>query len=246
MTATTRPTTAPSDGAVDAPPTRRLLIAATATAVAADLGWMAFLGDVIPPPLGIGTLAGVSYLAFRGNTKRLAIAFGALAALFLVMGSRFVLAELGHPEDAAGFIWAGLSGGGRIVTVLAAAMLLRGRHHAPRQLAWAAVAAALAIVAIGGIGQASVASDERQPGDVDVVAERSTFPDQITVAPGGSVFVDNVDRFRHTFTVEGSDIDVDLPPTTALRVPIDLTPGTYHVQCTVHGHETMTSTLTVS
>jgi uncharacterized cupredoxin-like copper-binding protein len=60
------------------------------------------------------------------------------------------------------------------------------------------------------------------------------------------VFVDNRDFFRHTFTVEETSIDVELPARQGARVPVDLPAGTYAVVCPVPGHEFMASTLTVT
>jgi uncharacterized cupredoxin-like copper-binding protein len=59
------------------------------------------------------------------------------------------------------------------------------------------------------------------------------------------VGVDNSHIFRHSFTVEETDIDVELPALQAVRVPIDLAAGTYTVICDVPGHEEMTGVLIV-
>jgi hypothetical protein len=56
-----------------------------------------------------------------------------------------------------------------------------------------------------------------------IEVDQATFPGSIEVDGGTVLFVDNRDPVRHTFTVEGTGIDVELPARQAARVPIDLT-----------------------
>ena len=48
----------------------------------------------------------------------------------------------------------------------------------------------------------------------------------------------------HTFTVEGTDIDVELAPLATDEVTVDLDPGSYDFRCRFHAE--MTGTLTVT
>jgi plastocyanin len=69
----------------------------------------------------------------------------------------------------------------------------------------------------------------------------------IEIASGGTVFVANHDRVRHTFMVEELGIEAGLPPGTPRRVAIgDAAPGEYELICSVPGHEGMTGTRTVT
>jgi plastocyanin len=75
--------------------------------------------------------------------------------------------------------------------------------------------------------------------------EEAAFPARIAAATGDTLFVDNRDLFRHTFTVEGTDLDVELPATQGVRIPLELAPGSYEVVCAVPGHEFMQASLEV-
>lgn len=225
--------------------TTRLLVGATAVAVVADLAWMVLLGALIPPMLVFAVVAAILFGVLRGRPRPLAIAFGLLGLFFLGAGGQFVRAELGHPNDMGGFAWAVLTGTGRVVTIVAAGLVLARATRWSRPLAVAGGALVVGLLGWSGAVVASTSSDQRQPGDIEVAAVQSAFPSRVAVDSGGVVYAVNEDRWRHTFTVEGTDIHVDLPPTIARRVPIDLAPGTYDLVCTVHGHETMTADLVV-
>ena len=70
-------------------------------------------------------------------------------------------------------------------------------------------------------------------------------PSDIEVAAGSEIEVKNGNaNTPHTFTVEGTDIDLELSPTDSEDVTIDLDPGSYDVICRFHGQ--MTATLTVT
>jgi len=85
--------------------------------------------------------------------------------------------------------------------------------------------------------------DEFGTGDVRVPVADAAFPAGIEAATGDALFIDNQDLFRHTFTVTGTDVDVELPAAVGVRVPLDLEPGVYEVACQVPGHDFMTTTL---
>ena len=119
---------------------------------------------------------------------------------------------------------------------------------ATRLAVWTVTAGVLVVVAAGSLAAAAgVQDDQRQPGDVEIVAERFDYPDQVVVGPGtDAVFVHNRDRGRHTFVVEGTGVGpVEVPAGSDVRVPIDLAPGTYRFYCSVAGHDGMEGTLTV-
>ena len=70
-------------------------------------------------------------------------------------------------------------------------------------------------------------------------------PSNIEVAAGSEIEVKNGNaNTPHTFTVEGTDIDLELSPTDSEDVTIDVDPGSYDVICRFHGQ--MTATLTVT
>ena len=224
---------------------RRLLLRATTTAVVSDLVLMALIVQVIPPIVVFAVLTVIAIAVLRRRPAPLAIVLAMLALAHLVGGWAHVADGLTHPSDVTSFVWAALSGGGRVVTVVAAGLLLRRADAAARGVGRVAIAGIVATVAVAGVARATVSSEVAEPGDVPVAATNTTYPDTITVTSGQTLFVDNQDEWRHTFTVEGTGVNVDLPPTADRRVAIDLPPGSYVVRCTVPGHENMTSTLEV-
>jgi plastocyanin len=69
-------------------------------------------------------------------------------------------------------------------------------------------------------------------------------PSDIEVAAGSEIEIKNGNASTpHTFTVQGTDIDLELSPMDSEDVTIDLDPGSYDVICRFHGQ--MTATLTV-
>ena len=70
-------------------------------------------------------------------------------------------------------------------------------------------------------------------------------PSDIEVAAGSEIEVKNGNaNTPHTFTVEGTNIDLELSPMDSEDVTIDLDPGSYDVICRFHGQ--MTASLTVT
>lgn len=70
-------------------------------------------------------------------------------------------------------------------------------------------------------------------------------PSNIEVAASSEIEVKNGNaNTPHTFTVEGTDIDLELSPMDSEDVTIDLDPGSYDVICRFHGQ--MSATLTVT
>jgi plastocyanin len=85
-------------------------------------------------------------------------------------------------------------------------------------------------------------------GGAGVVVTANNFafnPTEVTVASGDTITARNVNPITpHTFTVDGTDIDVSLSGGTQEDVMIDLDPGDYDFVCTIHGQ--MSGTLTVT
>jgi len=96
---------------------------------------------------------------------------------------------------------------------------------------------------------ATGSTDGGASADLTVTAVNYRFdPSDITVASGDVIEVrDTNPQTPHTFTVEGTDIDLALDPQSSGTVPIDLEPGTYDVICRFHAaSQGMTATLTVA
>lgn len=72
-------------------------------------------------------------------------------------------------------------------------------------------------------------------------------PAKFTVRQGDTITVSDTNPTTpHTFTVEGTDIDVANEAQTSQEVTIDLPPGTYTFFCRFHRAQGMEGTLTVT
>jgi plastocyanin len=90
-------------------------------------------------------------------------------------------------------------------------------------------------------------SDEGEAEDGPTVqANNFAFdPTEASVESGEDLYLKNGNaNTPHTFTVEGTDIDVELAPLASDEVKVDLDPGTYEFHCRFHAE--MTGTLTVT
>lgn len=112
-----------------------------------------------------------------------------------------------------------------------------------------AISVAIGAVAIVAITAMGLANDRNGPqeGDVEVdLADTRFVPDDLTVPAGPSAFfVDNRDLFWHTFSIEGTDVDVRIASRGTHRIEVDLEPGTYELTCRIPGHESVGMTGTI-
>jgi len=70
-------------------------------------------------------------------------------------------------------------------------------------------------------------------------------PSEVSVESGEDLYLKNGNaNTPHTFTVDGTDVDVELAPLASDEVKVDLDPGTYDFHCRFHAD--MTGTLTVT
>jgi plastocyanin len=236
------------DGAGDRVPgpAHRLVIGASIIAVVADLVLMTIIGEVIPPLAVIAVLV-VGAAVLTRRRPRLGIGVLAALALLALGGSiPFLAGDLTSPADPIAFVYAVLSGGGRILALVGAVLAWRSRHDAVRVLVIGSLGVLVVAVAGSLTARAVVESEDRVAGDVPVVAEGFEYPERVEVASGGTLHLRNRDIVRHDFAVEGTDIHVDLEPRVGRRVVVDLPVGTYEFVCTIPGHEHMTGTLEVT
>ena len=81
-------------------------------------------------------------------------------------------------------------------------------------------------------------------GEISVTASGFAFsPTELEVAAGTEILVENADAVAHTFTIDGTDIDLELDPGDVEDAEIDLDTGSYGFRCRFHS--SMTGTLTV-
>lgn len=224
----------------------RLLMVSAAVVAVVDLVYMSLVVEIIPP-MAIGIVLTVVGIALMRVGRRAGIIVLALTAVMLLVGSvPFVVDHIGHPESGVDWMHIVIGAFGRLFVVGVAVTAWRSGSDAGARMTGVlalGVVGALASVAL--VATAATSGDERRDGDIPVSIDSTAFPEQIVAESGDVLFIDNSHIFRHSFTVEGTDIDVELPALQAVRVPIDLPVGTYDVICDVPGHEAMTTVLIV-
>jgi len=101
----------------------------------------------------------------------------------------------------------------------------------------------------GGANDGSGSGDESDnEGDVEMALTADNFafsPTAIEVKSGDEIYIENANaETPHTFTIDGTDVDVELTPGEVSEATIDLDPGTYDFHCRFHA--SMTGTITVT
>jgi uncharacterized cupredoxin-like copper-binding protein len=230
----------------DRAPWTRLLVGLTAAIAATDLLFFALIGEVIPP-LAVGALLTVVGIAIVRRAPRTAIAVLGLTSLLMLVGTvPFAVDHLAHPASALDFVHAVIGSVGRAFAVVATIGAWRASAaDGARRLGVTAVGMAALTVLGATVAMLTSSGDDAQVGDVPVAVEKAEFPEAIEAVAGSTLFVDNRDLFRHTFTVEDAGLDVELPAAQGVRIPLELGPGSYEVTCAVPGHEFMRATLEV-
>ncbi len=229
----------------------RVWLHSTRVAALVLVVWSVFLqftvGRVIPPVLAVTVIfAGLAILL--GTGRRWVGLVATLLGLASVGGNfPSMVEELSHPSSAPGFILTLVATTAGIVLMVTGLAAFFRWPPRPGIVMWSGAAVILA----GSVLALVVASgDESVPmidGDIVVTAKANEFtPDPVTAAPGHvSVWVDNRDGARHTFTLRELGVDVEVAGLKSPRVEFDAAPGEYVIFCTVVGHEQMATTLVV-
>lgn len=97
-----------------------------------------------------------------------------------------------------------------------------------------------------GGGEDDSEGDGAAEGEITLQANNYAFdPAEIEVRSGEEISVKNGNaNTPHTFTVDGTDIDLELSPLDVEDTTIDLEPGSYAFHCRFHAQ--MTGTMTVT
>lgn len=224
----------------------RLLVWLAAVVAVTDLIFLAMIGEVVPP-LAVGIVLTALGLLLLRRSRRAAIIVLGLTSLVLLVGNLpFAVDHFAHPASAIDFTHAVVGTAGRALALAAAVgAWRRAATVGARRLAVGSVGLAAVTVVVAGIAMVTSSGETPAAGDIEVPVEAAAFPATIEVDAGGALFLDNRDLFRHTFTVEGEDLDVELAAAHGTRAVVDLPPGTYPVICAVPGHEAMEATLHV-
>jgi plastocyanin len=98
----------------------------------------------------------------------------------------------------------------------------------------------------GAVSSPSTTTKTTEPNTVAVTASGFKFSPTMATAKAGEVYfeVKNEDSTNHTFTIDGTDVNIKLDGNSSGEAKADLAAGTYEWHCTIHS--SMTGTLTVS
>lgn len=227
-------------------PWLRLLAWMTAVVAVVDVIFFGLIAAVVPP-LAVGAVLTVVGLALVRRSRRASIVVLGLTTLVMLAGNApFAVEHVAHPASAIDFTHAVIGTLGRALALVAAVGAWRQASPVgARRLGVGTVGLAALTVVVAGVAMVTSTGDEATAGDLEIAIEDAEFPTSIEVESGAALFIDNRDLFRHTFTVEGTDLDVDLAAAQGTRAVVDLPPGTYPVICDVPGHEFMEATLRV-
>lgn len=216
------------------------------------LGWAIALnliaGELIPPVLTIGLVFGALSPFLSGERRRLGLITAILGLIALLGNLPGTIDELSHPSTAPAFILT------LLVVVAAFVVIISGAAAFWRLSPDPIKALAITGAAVFGVGvlvslnaAAAVESVDPASSDTQVVAEGVAFDQSEIVVPAGEsgFWVDNRDGIRHTFSIRGTDYEIDVPGLSSQRAEFDLAPGEYEVFCAVPGHEKMQIDLVV-
>jgi hypothetical protein len=235
-------TTTPSTTTMD--PWVRLAAWSAGAVVIVDVVFLALI-QLLAHPLTVFAAFMVVGIALLPARPRIGMWLLILSSLVAMADVGSAIPHLAHPTSGIDFLHAVVGVFGRLL-VLGAAVAW-WRH------AGAATARRIGTGAVGLLGAAivlaagaSLLSSGQAAAPMDAIAaiEEAVFEDAV-VASGGTLFVDNRDLFRHTYTVEGTDIDVHLDARQGERIDVDLAPGVYDVICVIPHHDFMGATLEV-
>jgi plastocyanin len=103
-----------------------------------------------------------------------------------------------------------------------------------------------AVATSAGASATTVASGGEQTNAITITVSGNAFdPNTATATAGKVVFnVTNQDSVKHTFTIDGTDVDIALDPNGSGSAEAELDAGTYQWHCKIH--PSMTGTLTVT
>ena len=97
-----------------------------------------------------------------------------------------------------------------------------------------------------GASATTVAPGGEQTNTITITVSGNAFDPATAEATAGNVVFDvtNQDGVQHTFTIDGTDVDIALDPNGSGTAEAELAAGTYQWHCKIH--TSMTGTLTVT
>jgi len=226
---------------------RILLVWTGLGAAVALLVYTLAMGEIIPPLLVFAVLYGFGVWLARRSGKAGPIMLGILSLLLVGLNAPFIVPALSVPASTVDFVMTALLVLLAIANLVSAVAALRAPSGMGAALAGRAlVALMLVVVAVAIVGRVTYDSPVSQSGDIELAAQDYEFSTDVIEAQGGqvSVFVDNKDTALHTFTVEGLDVDLQVPGGSTGRVTFNASAGSYEFICQPHS-DVMKGTLEV-
>jgi plastocyanin len=229
---------------------RPVLVAAALAQILFEVVIMVVNGEVVRPVIVWSALLAIGLFVFGKRRRAGAALLGFVSLVHFATSAAFLAEGLVHPESFWDF-WLGWS---IVLTaglgVLAAAAVWRQEDDGSKRARAVSLGIMALIVALGILGGAATIaydSDSAQDGDIALSARSVQFEPANLIADSGeiAVFVDNDDSFRHTFSIEALEVDLEVPGGKATRVEFIAEPGTYEFYCAVPGHEDMKGELVV-
>ena len=226
----------------------RILLVWTGMATAAAL--LVFnlaAGAIIPPLVVFAVLYGVGVWLARRGGKAGPIMLGILSLLLIGVNVPFIVPALSVPASTVDFVMTGFLVVLALANLVSSVAFLRGGDAGSAGLVGRSlVALILVVIAVAVVGRVTYDAPVSQSGDIELAAQDYEFNTDVIEADSGevSVFVENKDTALHTFTVEGLDVDLQVPGGTTARVTFDATAGSYEFICQPHS-DVMKGTLEV-
>ena len=205
------------------------------------------MGEIIPPLLVFAVLYGIGVWLARRSGKAGPIMLGILSLLLVGLNAPFIVPALSVPASTVDFVMTALLVLLALANLVSAVAALRAPSGmGARLVGRSLVALMLVVVAVAIVGRVTYDSPVSQSGDIELAAQDYEFSTDVIEAEGGqvSVFVDNKDTALHTFTVEGLDVDLQVPGGSTGRVTFNAPAGSYEFICRPHS-DMMKGTLEV-
>lgn len=234
--ATPEPSAAPATGGTT---WRGLLRAATIASILVLIAAILLIG-FFPPLLLFPILWGIGLWRLGQPGRFAPILLIVAFVFFFLLNAPFIIPQLTVPASTIDFILGAFTLVLSIVGIVASIAVLRGRDATPTGAprAVGAVIAALMVITVvtGVVARVTFDSAVAKPGDIELTAEDFKFSASELDAGSGevAVIIKNNDTTLHTFTIDGLDVDTEVPAGTSVRVTFDADPGTYRFYCRPH------------
>lgn len=240
----------PTNDARLLPGWRPVLMAAALAQILFEVVIVVVNGVVARPAVVWSALLTIGLFVLGRRRRAGAALLGFVSLFHFATSAAFLTEGLVHPESFWDFwlAWSIVLTAG--LGVLAAGAVWRREDESSKRARAVSLGTMALIVALGILGGAATIaydSDAAQDGDVVLRAGNVQFEPADPIAESGevAVFVDNDDSFRHTFSIDALDVDLEVPGGKATRVEFIAEPGIYDFYCAVPGHDGMKGELVV-